>query len=166
MPVFSTLFGLNVCTDQVSTGYFFYKKWAIHGIFLFIFVYSIQLILNKCSTYFCRLLDSNRRLLVLEVTAVPTETQPLPNTRYFLPRVPASLGDPTFKQSQMILSKEDRLKQFWKDLLKFSSDSFASNTRDLQFESSHQQFLFYVNGTGKTNIKNKEAGNGQTLRIQ
>ena len=45
----------------------------------FIFVLSIHLIVGKCSINFCRRLDSNRGPLGLEVTALPTEPQPLPN---------------------------------------------------------------------------------------
>ena len=44
------------------------------GLFFFIFVFSIQLLENKI----CRCLDSNYRSLVLEVTTLPTEPQPLP----------------------------------------------------------------------------------------
>ena len=47
--------------------------WAIPGLFFFIFVFSIQSIVNKI----CRSLDSNRGSLVLEVTALPTEPQPV-----------------------------------------------------------------------------------------
>ena len=49
-------------------------KWAFPGLFFFIFVFSIQLIVNKK----CRWLDSNCGSLVSEATALPTEPQPLP----------------------------------------------------------------------------------------
>ena len=69
--------------------------WAIRGLFLFIFVFSIQLIINnltnKCSIKFCRWLESNRRPLVSKATALPTEPQPLPSDdlffNYFLSRL-------------------------------------------------------------------------------
>ena len=51
-------------------------KWAIPGIFFFIFVFSKQLTVNNVK-YTRR--DSNRGPLVLEVTALPTEPQPLPD---------------------------------------------------------------------------------------
>ena len=54
----------------------FLKKWAIHGLFFFIFVFPIQLIILKW-------LDSNHRSLVSEATALPTEPQPLPMTCLF-----------------------------------------------------------------------------------
>ena len=57
----------------------FFKKWAIPGLFLFIFVFTIQLIINKCSIKFCQWLESNRGPLVSKATALPTEPQPLPN---------------------------------------------------------------------------------------
>ena len=43
---FGTFFG---AIEQI---FFFKKKWAIPGLFLFIFVFSIQLIINKCSINF------------------------------------------------------------------------------------------------------------------
>ena len=58
--------------------FFFLKKWAIPGLFLFIFVFSIQLIINKCSIKFCRWLESNCGPLVSKSTALATEPQPLP----------------------------------------------------------------------------------------
>ena len=48
---------------------------AIPGLFFFIFVFSIQLLLNKI----CWWLDLNRGSLVSEATPLPTESQPLPN---------------------------------------------------------------------------------------
>ena len=50
-------------------------------LFLYFRLFKTQLTVNKCSIYinFCRWLDSNCRPLVLEVTALPTEAQPLPN---------------------------------------------------------------------------------------
>ena len=46
---------------QISGAIFWsiFFKWAIPGLFLFIFVFSIQLIINKCSIKFCRWLESN-----------------------------------------------------------------------------------------------------------
>ena len=66
---------------KISLNCFFFflkKKWTIPGLFLFIFVFSIQLIINKCSIKFCRWLESNRGPLVTKSTALPTEPQPLP----------------------------------------------------------------------------------------
>ena len=67
---------------------FFFKKWAIPGLFLFIFVFSIQLVIykltNECSIKFCRWLESNRGPLVSKATALPTEPQPLPGGRNHL----------------------------------------------------------------------------------
>ena len=42
------------------------------------FVFSAQLTINKCSIKVCRWLDSNRRSLVSEVTALPTEPHHCP----------------------------------------------------------------------------------------
>ena len=50
--------------------------WAYPGLFFFIFVFPIQLIILKW-------LDSNHRSLVSEATALPTEPQPLPMTCLF-----------------------------------------------------------------------------------
>ena len=52
----------------------YFKRDAILGLFFFIFVFSIQLMVNKV----CRCLDSNHRSLVLEATALPTAPPPLP----------------------------------------------------------------------------------------
>ena len=61
---------------------YFLKKWAIPGLFLFIFVFSIQLIINKLTKNvhykFCQWLELNSGLLVSKETALPTEPQPLP----------------------------------------------------------------------------------------
>ena len=69
--------------DSISD-LFFKKKWAIPGLFLLIFVFSIQLIKNKCSIKFCRWLESNRGPLVSKATALPTEPQPRPTAQMFL----------------------------------------------------------------------------------
>ena len=61
----------------------FFKKWAISGLFFFIFVFSIQLIVNTWIKV-CWWLDSNRGTLVSEETALPTEPQPLPQFLLFL----------------------------------------------------------------------------------
>ena len=54
---------------------------TIPGLFFYFRLFNTQLTANKCSIFinFCRWLDSNRRPLVLEATALPTEPQPLPN---------------------------------------------------------------------------------------
>ena len=51
-------------------------KWAIPGLFFFIFVFSIQLTVNV-QYIFCRRLDLNHRPLESEATSLPTEPQPL-----------------------------------------------------------------------------------------
>ena len=56
----------------------FYLKWAIPGLFFFIFIFSTQLTKNKCLIKVCRRLDSNRGSLVSKAAALPTEPQPLP----------------------------------------------------------------------------------------
>ena len=66
---------------------YFFKKWAIPGRFSLFssFQHTVdsKQMLN-IQTNFCWWLDSNRRPLVLEATALPTEPQPLPNCmRYF-----------------------------------------------------------------------------------
>ena len=53
----------------------FLKKWAIPGLFLFIFVFSTQLTIKIVQLKLCQWLDSNRGPLVLEATALPTEPQ-------------------------------------------------------------------------------------------
>ena len=69
---------VNDCIWTVELSCFF--KWAIPGLFSLIFVFSIQLTLNKCSNFFCQWLDLNRGPLVMEATALPTEPQPLPRS--------------------------------------------------------------------------------------
>ena len=60
--------------------FFLFFKPAISGLFFFYFrlFNTIQLTVNKCSIKICRCLDSNRRPLISEATALPTELQPLP----------------------------------------------------------------------------------------
>ena len=60
---------------------FFFKKWAIPGLFFFIFVFSIQLTVNV-QYIFCWWLDLNSRPLVMEATALPTEPPPLPQVTF------------------------------------------------------------------------------------
>ena len=75
----------HVCLSNASPSCFkqilFFKKWAIPGLFFFIFVFSIQMKVNNDQYKFRRWLDSNRGPLVLEATALPTEPQPLPLTQ-------------------------------------------------------------------------------------
>ena len=78
---------LNWSDSQQHTNLIFHslslfcKKWAIPGLFFFIFVFTIQLVVIECSIYkFCQWLESNRKSLVLEVTALPTAPQPMPET--------------------------------------------------------------------------------------
>ena len=79
--------GKNLCTADLRcewfgfSSFFKIKKWAIPSLFLFIFVFSIHLRVNKLTNVqykFCRWLDFNRRPLVSEATTLPTEPQPLP----------------------------------------------------------------------------------------
>ena len=72
-------------------------KISIPGLFFFIFVFSIKLTVN-----FCRWLDSNRRPLELEATALSTEPQPLPKLRkrwpvFLVGRRCTGLGNIQFK---------------------------------------------------------------------
>ena len=56
-----------------------FKNGPFPATFSSIFVFSIQLTVNKCSIYkFCRWLDSSHGAVELEVTALPTDPQPLP----------------------------------------------------------------------------------------
>ena len=54
------------------------QKWAIPGLFLFIFRLFIQLTVNIAQCKFFRWVDTNSGPLFLESTALPTEPQPLP----------------------------------------------------------------------------------------
>ena len=64
---------------------YIFWKWAIPGLlFLFIFVFSIHLIVNKWIK-FCRWPDSNCKPLVLEATAPPTEPQSMLFKQIFSP---------------------------------------------------------------------------------
>ena len=47
------------------------NKWAIPGLFFFIFVFSTQLTVNKCQIKVCQCLDLNRGSLVLKASALP-----------------------------------------------------------------------------------------------
>ena len=53
-------------------------KWDIPGLFLFIFVFLIQLTVKMFHIKVCQCQDSNHGTLVSEATALPTEPQPLP----------------------------------------------------------------------------------------
>ena len=65
-------------------GKLFFLKSGPFPASLFIFVFSIQLIINKltnkCSIKFCQWLESNHGPLILQATALPTEPQPLPTS--------------------------------------------------------------------------------------
>ena len=67
--------GFHHTTSRVCS---FFFKWAIPGLFFVIFVFPIQSTVNNVQYKVCQWLDSNRRPLVLEATALPTEPQPLP----------------------------------------------------------------------------------------
>ena len=70
---------------------FFTKKWSIRGLFfLWLLVFSIQFIIQLIVNRICRWLDSNPGYLVLEVSALPTERQPL--LLFLEPRVQTSLA--------------------------------------------------------------------------
>ena len=64
--------------EQFCYCFFLKKIRPFPASFYFIFVFSIQLIINKCSIKFCWWLESNRGSLVSKATALPTEPQPLP----------------------------------------------------------------------------------------
>ena len=76
-PVLTYFFTL-VVYFTLKLYFFFFKSGPFPASFLFIFVFSVQLIINKCSIKFCRWLEANRGPLVLKATALPTEPQPLP----------------------------------------------------------------------------------------
>ena len=59
---------VKVIWYSISDAIKLFFNWAIPGLFFFIFVFSMQLIVNK----FCRRLDSNLGSLVFESTALPT----------------------------------------------------------------------------------------------
>ena len=63
-------------------GRHFFFKWAIPGLFFFIFIFSIQL-----KVIFCRWLDSNRGPLELDANTLPTEPQPLSGNHFFTTEV-------------------------------------------------------------------------------
>ena len=75
-----TFFCINLLYKMYC--FFFFKKWAIPGLFFFIFrLFNTQLIVyNNYSILinFCQWLDSNCGPLVSEATALPTEPQPHP----------------------------------------------------------------------------------------
>ena len=90
---------------------FYFKKWSIPGLFLFIFVFSIQLTERIYQIW--RWLDSNRGPLVSEATALPTESHPLPHdslfTHHLLNKI-ASI-DITFDESR---TRSISVKEHWK----------------------------------------------------
>ena len=65
-----------------------FQKWVIPGLFFFYFCLcnTIKLTVNKCCTKIWPCLDSYRRPLVLEATALPTEQQPLPTSHNHCPK--------------------------------------------------------------------------------
>ena len=63
---------------------FLNKKWAITGLFFSLFSSFQQLIVNMFIIKSCRWLDLNYGPLVSEVTALPTEPQPLPTYILFV----------------------------------------------------------------------------------
>ena len=65
--------------SSVKFWFVFFKNGPFPASFFFIFVYSIQLTVNKCS-----IVDLNHGPLLMEVTALPTEPQPLPNLHFYL----------------------------------------------------------------------------------
>ena len=74
LPSWSSHAKATVWVQQQKTKIVF--KWPIPGLFFFSsFQYNWQLTFN---IIFCRWLDLNLRPLVSEVTALPTEPQPLP----------------------------------------------------------------------------------------
>ena len=79
---------------------------------LIIFIFSIQLIINKFSIKFCEWLESNRGPLDLKATALPTEPQPLPLNICFC-------GTLLFVSS-LVLSLSLSLSLSWRSSLKFA----------------------------------------------
>ena len=69
---------LVACSSELSTiSESYFLKEPFPASIFFIFVFSIQSIVNKFQYKFCRWLDLNRGPLVSEATALPTEPQPL-----------------------------------------------------------------------------------------
>ena len=64
-----------------SNSYVFFKG-AIPGLLFFILVFLIYLTENNVQCIFCLWLDSNRGPLVSELTALPSEPQPLPKNSH------------------------------------------------------------------------------------
>ena len=65
--------------------FFFFKKWAIPGLF-FIYFRLFNTVDNKqMLNKICRWLESNRGPLVSKASALPTEPQPLPKVLQSLP---------------------------------------------------------------------------------
>ena len=75
-----------------------WKNGPTQPLFLYFRLFNTQLTANKCSIWinFCQWLDSNRRPLVSEVTALPTEPQPLPRCYSCLVVDNGRLNVPTF----------------------------------------------------------------------
>ena len=65
---------VSLCIDHETDQLLLLKRWAISGLFFFIFVLSIV----QLEVKFCRCLDLNCGSLVSEATALPSEPQPLP----------------------------------------------------------------------------------------
>ena len=63
------------------TGIFFWLTIFLKGHSRPLFIYFR--LFNTAQYFFCQWLDSNRRPLALEVTALPTEPQPLPSYDWF-----------------------------------------------------------------------------------
>ena len=55
-----------------------FKKWAIHGLFFFIFVFWLQLTVNKYSIQILSMAGFEPRTSGMEATTLPTEPQPMP----------------------------------------------------------------------------------------
>ena len=73
---------INICeiTFKLQWNEKMGRSWPL---FLYFRLFNTQLTVNKCSINFCRWLDLNHGLMVLEVTALPTEPQPLPQINFF-----------------------------------------------------------------------------------
>ena len=76
LTISQTQFRENILRTQVQRRACFFEL-AIHGLFFFILVFSMQFTVNQCSVKICQWSDLNLGPLVSEATALPTDSQTL-----------------------------------------------------------------------------------------
>ena len=84
MPKLVLPVAFSTNTDNLDKKKSFVFKGHSRPLFSFIFIFWIKSIVKNVQFKFCWWLDSNFRTLVLEATALPMESQPLPNIVSFL----------------------------------------------------------------------------------